>query len=66
MPKIFFDTNTGYTPEDELIELTNPSENLVADAVGTPTGFWCASALFSALSAAWGDGCPTTACTTAC
>jgi hypothetical protein len=56
-------------PEDELIQLAEAPADAAGGEVAPASGWLCASAVVSAvsaISAAWGEGCPTTACTTRC
>ena len=71
MGKILMDKSTGFVPEDELIQLAEPPKDLsVGDYVANSTALACGisaiTASISAASAAWGDNCPTTACTSRC
>ncbi|GAB3492432.1 class II lanthipeptide, LchA2/BrtA2 family [Flexivirga lutea] len=72
MPRIGKDASTGYVSEEELLELFAPSEDVTGAGAVQPmsTAIACAIsatvASATAISAAWGDGCPSTACTSRC
>ncbi|MFD0775075.1 hypothetical protein ACFQZ2_14165 [Streptomonospora algeriensis] len=71
MNRIIRDAETGYVSEDELLELTEPADNLVAGAAEVQStavvcGISAVTSAITAASSAMGDNCPTTACTTYC
>ncbi|MUL42622.1 hypothetical protein FZ103_15825 [Streptomonospora sp. PA3] len=71
MNRITRDAETGYVPEEELLQLTEPADDLVAGAAEVQSttvvcGISAVTSAITAASAAMGDNCPTTACTTYC
>ncbi|MEV4297231.1 class II lanthipeptide, LchA2/BrtA2 family [Microbispora rosea] len=63
--------STGFVPEDELIQLAEPPQELsVGDAAPNSTALACGISAVTlsvtTLSLAMGDNCPSTACTSRC
>lgn len=59
MGELTLDVSTGFIPEEELVELAEPPDGLVAG------GWTIVISVASALSAAW-ESCPTNICTQRC
>ncbi|GAB2519212.1 class II lanthipeptide, LchA2/BrtA2 family [Nocardiopsis aegyptia] len=72
MNKIHLDKSTGFVNEEELLQLAEPPEGFVGEGgveVNSTTivcGITAVSTITVGASAAWGDACPTTACTSRC
>jgi hypothetical protein len=64
MDEIVKDQSTGFIPEEELLALAGMPAGL---ETGAESGAWCVVVeTIVSLSQAFGDGCPTTACTSRC
>ncbi|MDA2803849.1 class II lanthipeptide, LchA2/BrtA2 family [Nocardiopsis suaedae] len=69
MSNLPMDRSTGYISVDELVELAEPPGGFVGGDAQVQSTIACVSATVAsatAVSAAMGDNCPSTACTSRC
>jgi len=71
MSTMLLDASTGFIPEEELEAITEmpggfAGEDMMPIATSVPCAISATVASATAISAAWGDGCPSTACTSRC
>ncbi|MFD6096831.1 hypothetical protein ACFVWN_18910 [Nocardiopsis flavescens] len=71
MTTMLLDASTGFISEEELEAITETpggsvGEDMMPIATSVPCAISATVASVTAISAAWGDGCPTTVCTSRC
>ncbi|MFI6576742.1 hypothetical protein ACIBFB_13145 [Nocardiopsis sp. NPDC050513] len=70
MSTMLLDASTGFAPEEELDRIAEMPGGSVGEGMPVATSVACAIsatvASATAISTAWGDGCPSTACTSRC